>query len=313
VRGEPVRILLIAELSSGGAEIPSLLASADAVRAHLETVDAAALDAQRAGEGGSAVAARGSQSDLSGYDAIVLDGGGGGGRLLERVRHVRRIVPTTPLVVLTDDDTVGAQVVSLGAQDSLVRRDLDLAVLMRALRHAIQRQSVTSGAAAGDREVRALERMARSSRSVSAAAYGAGSLEGTDVYPDLEDRYQRAVEAALDEQVYEGVEPRSPGLIRELGAYLGVLRAHPRDAVRLHLDVVRALGGSGGGGRPSAAYLNVGRLVLLEVLGHLAAYYRNYAWGPPSPPDGAGAGTGQGAGRQNGSGVHQDADGEGRA
>jgi diguanylate cyclase (GGDEF)-like protein/PAS domain S-box-containing protein len=77
-------------------------------------------------------------------DVILLDLGLPDGHGLEAVRRVRAAAPRVPLVVLTglDDESMAAQALKEGAQDYLVKGQIDPRGLMRALRYAIERQAL---------------------------------------------------------------------------------------------------------------------------------------------------------------------------
>jgi two-component sensor histidine kinase len=84
-----------------------------------------------------------------GVDIILLDLGLPDGDGLEIVRRVRRLAPEVPLIVLTgrDDDAVVAEAMLEGAQDYLVKGQIEQRALPRALRHAIERFSLVTKAA----------------------------------------------------------------------------------------------------------------------------------------------------------------------
>jgi two-component sensor histidine kinase len=95
-----------------------------------------------------------------GVDIILLDLGLPDGEGIDTVRRVRTLAPQVPLIVLTgrdDDDTV-AQAMLEGAQDYLVKGQIETRALPRALRHAIERFRMLAKAALANQE---LERRVR--------------------------------------------------------------------------------------------------------------------------------------------------------
>lgn len=74
-------------------------------------------------------------------DIILLDPGLPDSQGLESVRRIRVAAPWIPLVVLTglDDDTFAAQALRDGAQDYLIKNQIEPRGLMRALRYANER------------------------------------------------------------------------------------------------------------------------------------------------------------------------------
>jgi signal transduction histidine kinase len=75
-------------------------------------------------------------------DLILLDLGLPDARGLEAIRRARTAVPSVPLVVLTgsDDEALAAQALQEGAQDYLIKGQIECRGLLRALRYAIERK-----------------------------------------------------------------------------------------------------------------------------------------------------------------------------
>lgn len=88
-------------------------------------------------------------------DIVLLDLGLPDGDGMEIVRKVRAVAPQTPLVVLTgrDDDAMIAEAMLEGAQDYLVKGQIEQKALPRALRHAIERFSLSNRAALANIEL----------------------------------------------------------------------------------------------------------------------------------------------------------------
>lgn len=77
-------------------------------------------------------------------DVIVSDLGLPDSQALEAVNRIRGVAPDVPLVVLTamNDETLALEAVQTGAQDYLVKGNIDANSLWRALRYAMERQRV---------------------------------------------------------------------------------------------------------------------------------------------------------------------------
>ena len=84
-----------------------------------------------------------------GVDIILLDLGLPDGEGMDTVRRVRALAPQVPLIVLTgrDDDAAVAEAMMEGAQDYLVKGQIETRALPRALRHAIERFRLLARAA----------------------------------------------------------------------------------------------------------------------------------------------------------------------
>jgi signal transduction histidine kinase len=74
-------------------------------------------------------------------DIILLDMGLPDGHGLETVRRTRVVAPNVPVIVLTglDDEALAAEAMKEGAQDYLIKGQIENRALPRALRHAIER------------------------------------------------------------------------------------------------------------------------------------------------------------------------------
>ena len=88
-------------------------------------------------------------------DIVLLDLGLPDGDGVEIVRRVRTLAPQVPLIVLTgrDDDASVAEAMFEGAQDYLVKGQIEQRALPRALRHAIERFSLLNKAALSNIEL----------------------------------------------------------------------------------------------------------------------------------------------------------------
>ncbi|MGB2639164.1 MAG: diguanylate cyclase, partial [Candidatus Acidiferrum sp.] len=77
-------------------------------------------------------------------DIILLDLGLPDAQGLEALRRARAVAPRVPLVVLTglDDETLATQALQQGAQDYLIKGQIETRSLLRALRYAIERKGM---------------------------------------------------------------------------------------------------------------------------------------------------------------------------
>jgi signal transduction histidine kinase len=76
-----------------------------------------------------------------GVDIVLLDMGLPDGHGLDTVRRAHAVAPGVPVIVLTglDDETLAAEAMKEGAQDYLIKGQIENRALPRALRHAIER------------------------------------------------------------------------------------------------------------------------------------------------------------------------------
>src|SRR5450755_2245547 len=76
-----------------------------------------------------------------GVDIVLLDMGLPDGHGIDTVRRAHAAAPGIPVIVLTglDDEALAAQAMKEGAQDYLIKGQIENRALPRALRHAIER------------------------------------------------------------------------------------------------------------------------------------------------------------------------------
>lgn len=76
-----------------------------------------------------------------GVDIVLLDMGLPDGHGLDTVRRAHAAAPSVPMIVLTglDDEALAAEAIKEGAQDYLIKGQIENRALPRALRHAIER------------------------------------------------------------------------------------------------------------------------------------------------------------------------------
>ncbi|MGD0420769.1 MAG: EAL domain-containing protein [Xanthobacteraceae bacterium] len=88
-------------------------------------------------------------------DVILLDLGLPDAQGLEAIRRAHAAAPGVPLVVLTglDDESLAVQALQLGAQDYLIKGQIETRGLQRALRYAIERKTMESAALAMARQI----------------------------------------------------------------------------------------------------------------------------------------------------------------
>ncbi|HEX7588095.1 MAG TPA: diguanylate cyclase, partial [Anaerolineae bacterium] len=125
---QPIQVLMIEDSRVAAALIRRLLQEVNAVSFNITHVE-------RLTEGLEHLAAK--AVDVVLLDLTLPDSSG-----LDTLKRVRDHAPEMPIVVLTgfEDETLAVQAVQAGAQDYLVKGQVDAHLLMRALRYAIERQ-----------------------------------------------------------------------------------------------------------------------------------------------------------------------------
>jgi DNA-binding NarL/FixJ family response regulator len=224
------------------------------------------------------------------FDIILLDLGLPDAQGLEALIAIFQQAPDIPIIVLTgnQDEILALQAIRAGAHDYLVKGRLDGELLTRALRYAIERNHLLIEldeirlSKQRDREMRSLERLSGTQQTaVTAQLYGLAPLSQTlpDLFAELVAHYGELLEMALEQQAYR-VEYDVPGKLQLFADRLGVLRATPRDVIEIHATALKQTG-SGATHQKIVALMQEGRLLVLELMGYLTTYYRNYAMGGP--------------------------------
>jgi len=86
------------------------------------------------------------------FDVVLLDLGLPDGNGIDTFRRFRQVAPDTPVLVLTglSDISVGLVAIQEGAQDYLLKREIQAALLSRAIRYAIERNRASAELAASE-------------------------------------------------------------------------------------------------------------------------------------------------------------------
>ena len=111
---------------------------------------------------------------------------------------------------------------------------------------------------------------------VGESLYGVKSLRSVapDLFEQIVSRYRAIIEETLEEQVLL-TDKGTRNQLRTLAKELGNWHAGPRDVIELHKLAIGQLGEVLPAPRVKAL-IDEARLVLLELMGHLALHYRQY-------------------------------------
>ena len=213
-------------------------------------------------------------------DVILLDLNLPDSQGLDTHIEVYTQFPAVPAVVLTSlaDEILGVNAVKKGAQDYLVKDQVDSNILRRVMRYAIERnQLLLEQARQREQEEREQAQAVRNYQHYQAISQDEllVDLEAlphpdeealnrlTSYYKEIIVSYVRAVQIQED---------RPSEHVREFAARLAAIRARARDAVRLHLRVLDEFSQQA---TPveERTFSNDARLVLVELLGNLMDIY----------------------------------------
>jgi PAS domain S-box-containing protein len=116
--------------------------------------------------------------------------------------------------------------------------------------------------------------------SVTARMYGVVTLiEGfPDTFHNLADSYEALMDLALEQQTYKVTHDIS-GRLSTMAETLGFYKAGPRDVVDIHTTALKKKTRKAATIEKKKAYTGEGWIMVLELMGHLASFYRNRAQG----------------------------------
>ncbi len=95
-----------------------------------------------------------------------------------------------------------------------------------------------------------------------------------DTFNQVVRHYGDVMDLALEQQAYK-VEHDISGKLRTIAEELGSLKAGPRDVVEIHSSALRKKASETSHAQ-AQAYAEEGRMMVLQLMGHLASYYRTY-------------------------------------
>lgn len=222
------------------------------------------------------------------FDIVLADLSLPDAQGMDSIKRIRHAAPQTAIVVMSGlaDETLAMQAVQEGAQDYLFKNEVTGSLLLRAVRYAVERQRLQEELAQArqrEQQQHELESLGRlsgpTSTAVTARLFDMVPLPKAvpERFDEWVRRYGDLMDQALEQRAFKVQYNIGEGL-RALAEELGFLKAGPRDVVEIH---VRALNQK----TREVAHARVlacteeGRLMVLELMGYLADYYRHHAFG----------------------------------
>ena len=131
-----------------------------------------------------------------------------------------------------------------------------------------------------ERELHSLERLS-SPVPTATTAQSFGLIPFRQASPDtfnqMVQHYGDVMELALEQQAFK-VEHDISGKLRSIADELGAFKAGPRDVVEIHSSALKEKTSDVNNVR-NQAYAEEGRIMVLELMGHLVSHYRTYSPG----------------------------------
>jgi len=190
----------------------------------------------------------------------------------EQIRKNGEIFPAQILFTLTKNKS--------GKVVGFIEIVADLTERKRAERMEAEAQALAERAEQLERELHSLEWLSLSSKTaITAQTFGLMPLHqaAPDRFNRLVRRYGDLLELALKQQVYR-VEYDISGKLRAIAEELSSFKAGPRDVVEIHSSALRRKV-SEASHTKAQAYVEAGRVMVLELMGHLVSCYRTNSLG----------------------------------
>jgi len=193
------------------------------------------------------------------YDAMLLDLGLPDSQGLETVEIAAGRCQDTPILVLTggDEEELGANAMQLGADDFIPKTSLSRIMLVRAIRHAIERRNLQRKLIV-ERESRATARTTTLLRSSAGESRG-----GADDLSQMSKAYGQVIESYV--KIVRSGGTRPGDLVHMLSQRLSAASLSARDIIGMHLKSIKDFENL-----PlseSQQMMQAARLCLVEILG----------------------------------------------
>jgi hypothetical protein len=155
--------------------------------------------------------------------------------------------------------------------------------LKRSIRYAIERNRLLQALAEKrqkeqqEREFIGIDRLSQApGTTVTARMYSGGALRETapDEFQSLLERYMQALDDALKLRLFK-VKTDTTESLQSVADDLGFLRATPRDVIEIHSTALKQMVDDVPW-QKAQAYMQEGRLTVLELMGYLTGFYRNF-------------------------------------
>lgn len=219
------------------------------------------------------------------FDIILLDLYLPDSAGIDTLSGLHAVTAELPVIIMTgfNDEKLAVEAVRNGAQDYLIKGQVDTNLLWRSVNYAIERKKLLvqleqmQQKERQDKEINSLKQISNPYQTEITAQYlSIMSLKkyAPDVFKSISAKYGELFDLAVDELLYK-VENNISDRLRSLAERLGFLKTGPRDVIEIHTEVLEKKC-SKATYLKAQAYVEVGRIILVELMGNLVIFYRNY-------------------------------------
>lgn len=215
---------------------------------------------------------------------------------IEQIVAIRQRMLDTPLIAITRaEGSVPLELVSAGADDFLTTRELTPLKLARTMligrerkRREVETLDLvrsnglldTSGEWAAAKEIEDLVSLAgEEALPISNKAYSVTdfSQQNPQKFNELVETYAKLIDEALEELSHR-TDNSYRDSVAEFADSIGMLNLGPRDIINIHKEVILRKAQAANQAK-LRAYISEGRLLLVQLMGHVLTFYRSFFWG----------------------------------
>jgi len=219
------------------------------------------------------------------FDIILLDLTLPDSSGSDTLMAIHEKAPRLPIVVLTgmSDEALALTALQMGAQDYLIKDDIDGVTLSKAIRYSIERNLLLTQLKESKKEREELEIALKTQKQmrgwekgeIAASIAGVGPLRNREpeLFAKLKIEYGLILKNYLQALLYKDSLPRPE--IDRLASRIGQVDGGPRDIVDMHLSVIEEQTKQASP-QKTKSYTVDGRLFTIEIMGMLVDYYRLY-------------------------------------
>lgn len=218
------------------------------------------------------------------FDIIIIDLELSQEEDLFPLLRIREQFPQIPIILLLENEAemLIIRAFQAGADSCLYTQTLDSQLLTYEIRLVLERQQYRFRIEQSQQEKRQqqefedLEHLTESSTTITAKMYGALSIREAvpEIFEEMKQIYGKLLDLALEQRAYR-VEHDISSQLRVMADKLGFLKASPKDIIELHTTAIKSKNQDVTLAK-SQAYVSEGRIMVLELMGYLASFYRKY-------------------------------------
>ncbi|MBD3168930.1 MAG: response regulator [candidate division Zixibacteria bacterium] len=193
--------------------------------------------------------------------------------------------PDIPIVILTgtDDDDTAMEAFKAGAYNYLIKDETNSDSLARTIHYSIERHRILNEIEQKTRQTnrqKEFERLQLLSHPtdcpISAKEFGSEPLSNSlpEIFGELVEECEEILSKALEQQALK-IDHQLTDRLKAIANRLGNLKGGPKDVMDIYCLALKNKTNTEPTSK-SRAYIEEGRMIVLELMGYLACFYRNF-------------------------------------